>query len=50
MVKLGCDARKSDFMVAEDLSIIYGFYLQTTHLCVLIYIKIKGEVGAIKQV
>ena len=33
-----------------DASISLGYIMRTTHLCVLIYIRIKGEVGTIKHV
>ena len=38
------------YVLGDDALISYGSFMQTKYLYVLIYIRIKGEVGAIKPV
>ena len=37
-------------VLGDDALISLGSFMQTKHLCVLIYIRIKGEVSAVKHV
>ena len=37
-------------VLGDDKLISYGSFVQTKYLCVLIHIRIKGEVGAVKPV
>ena len=34
------------YVLEDDALISYGSFMQTKYLCVLIHIRIKGEVGA----
>ena len=38
------------YVLGDDAWISLGSYMQTKHLCVLVHILTKGEVGAVKQV
>ena len=38
------------YVLGDDAFISQGSFMQTKHLCVLIHIWIKGEVGAVKPV
>ena len=37
------------YVLGDDSSISYGSFMRTKHLCVLIHIRIKGEVGTAKH-
>ena len=38
------------YVLGDGALISYGSFMQTKYLCVLIHIRIKGEVGAVKPV
>ena len=38
------------YVLGDDALIIYGSFMVTIHLSVLIHIRIKGEVGTVKHV
>ena len=38
------------YVLGNDASISLGSFMRTKHLCILIYVRIKGEVSAVKHV
>ena len=38
------------YVLGDDALVSLGSFMQTKYLCVLIHIRIKGEVGALKPV